>query len=124
MSFLLTSRTSEQGSEFPASGELREVFARSARSAHCQPCRLQTKTLHDILVLLSGRPSLPTRHPPRRRLVVSGVETDDVPDLDETVLVAGYWVAGMDVAMFYGPLRVPNVSTTSHNLPPHGKQGK
>ena len=31
MSFLLTSRTSEQGSEFPASGELREVFARSAR---------------------------------------------------------------------------------------------
>ena len=100
MSFLLTSRTSEQGSEFPASGELREVFARSCR------------------------PSLPTRHPPCRRLVVSGVETDDVPDLDETVLVAGYWVAGMDVAMFYGPLRVPNVSTTSHNLPPHGKQGK
>ena len=31
MSFLLTSRMSEQGSEFPASGELREVFARSAR---------------------------------------------------------------------------------------------
>jgi len=56
--------------------------------------------------------------------VVSGVETDDVPDLDETVLVAGYWVAGMDVAMFYGPLHVPNVSTTSHNLSPHGKQGK
>ena len=66
MSFLLTSRTSEQGPEFPASGELREVFARS------------------------GRPSLPTRHHPRRRLVVSGVEADDVPDLDETVLVAGY----------------------------------
>ena len=38
MSILLTSRTSEQGSEFPASGSLREVFARSARSAHCQPC--------------------------------------------------------------------------------------
>ena len=30
MSILLTSRTSEQGSEFPASGELREVFAGSA----------------------------------------------------------------------------------------------
>jgi len=55
--------------------------------------------------------------------VVSGFEADDIPDLDETVLAAGYWVAGTDVAMFYGPLRVPNVSTTSHNPPYQGKQG-